>query len=75
MNKFRKVIVVLSCFGGLIVLITVLSQFSWFPKAVQVQSVEKITPSAELDKTKVSPIFLDAFIDEREVGSITVEVK
>ncbi|NRF89907.1 hypothetical protein HQN89_02490 [Paenibacillus frigoriresistens] len=57
MNKFRKVIVVLSCFVGLIVLMTVLSQFSWFPKAVNVQTPVQVTPSAELDNAKVSPLF------------------
>ncbi|MDQ0872569.1 hypothetical protein QFZ77_001228 [Paenibacillus sp. V4I3] len=57
MYKFRKVIVVLSCFVGLIVLITVLSQFSWFPKAVNVQSGEQVTPVAEMDKAEVSPVF------------------
>ncbi|NOU90428.1 hypothetical protein GC102_32515 [Paenibacillus sp. LMG 31460] len=57
MNKFRKVIVVLSCFIGLIVLIALLSQFSWFPKAVKVQSPEQVAPAAELDKAKVSPLF------------------
>ncbi len=57
MNKFQKVIIVLSCFFGLIVLMTVLSQFSWFPKAVNVQSPEQVTPAAELDKAKVSPLF------------------
>ncbi len=57
MNKFRKVTVVLSCFVGLIVLITVLSQCSWFPKAVHVQSGEQVMPAAEMDKAKVSPVF------------------
>ncbi|KQX54419.1 hypothetical protein [Paenibacillus sp. Root444D2] len=57
MIKFRKVIVVLGCFVGLIVLMTVLSQFSWFPKAVKVQSPEQLTSAAELDKAKVSPLF------------------
>ncbi|MGO4269049.1 hypothetical protein AB4Z22_04255 [Paenibacillus sp. TAF58] len=57
MIKLRKVIVVLSCFVGLIVLITVLSQFSWFPKAVNVQSPGQVTPTAKLDDAKVSPLF------------------
>jgi hypothetical protein len=57
MNRLRKVTIVFSCLVGLIALITVLSLFSWFPKAVNVQSPEQVSPAAELDKTKVSPIF------------------
>lgn len=57
MNGFRKVTIVLSWLVGLIVLITVLSQFSWFPKAVSVQSTEKASQSAEMDRIKASPFF------------------
>ncbi|KRF38567.1 hypothetical protein [Paenibacillus sp. Soil787] len=76
MQKFRKVIVVLSCFVGLIALITVLSQFSWFPRAVNVQSPEKVTPAAELDKVKVSPVFKSGSIYlQGEQGKVGILIR